>query len=376
MPYFSSLGRSPPIAMNPAEFLTDLANGNMNEKSTPSELKFLHGSKQFEHQEKGSSPMDIHQYLLDVYEAKVAQIEKQNLLKPVPIDTEWEMHVASSSKDSGTTWWRQYCILFRRGLKQRRHDYLSSIRVTQVLATAVIIGLLWWQSSASTPKKIQDRAGLLFFISVFWGFFPVFTAIFTFSQERALLVKERSVNMYKLSAYFMARNTSDLPLDLVLPLVFLLIVYFMVGLKRVLMVFLQSMLTIFLSIIAAQGLGLAIGAALMDVKKATTLASLIIMTFMLARGFFVQKVPSFMSWIRYLSFNHHAYRLLLKIQYGCSSLSHSGYGPCKSTFIKGLQLDNGGMEAGAMIAMIFGYRLLAYIFLRKMKLRSVTCLQT
>lgn len=37
-----------------------------------------------------------------------------------------------------------------------------------------------------------------------------------------------------------------------------------------------------------QGLGLAIGATLMDLKKATTLASVTIMTFMLAGGFFVE----------------------------------------------------------------------------------------
>jgi hypothetical protein len=37
-----------------------------------------------------------------------------------------------------------------------------------------------------------------------------------------------------------------------------------------------------------QGLGLAIGATLMDLKRATTLASVTVMTFMLAGGFFVQ----------------------------------------------------------------------------------------
>lgn len=36
-----------------------------------------------------------------------------------------------------------------------------------------------------------------------------------------------------------------------------------------------------------QGFGLAIGASLMDLKKATTLASVTVMTFMLAGGFFV-----------------------------------------------------------------------------------------
>lgn len=37
--YFSSIGCSPLITMNPAEFLLDLANGNTNDISIPSELE-------------------------------------------------------------------------------------------------------------------------------------------------------------------------------------------------------------------------------------------------------------------------------------------------------------------------------------------------
>lgn len=44
-----------------------------------------------------------------------------------------------------------------------------------------------------------------------------------------------------------------------------------------------------------QGLGLAIGAAFMDVKKATTFASVILMTFMLSGGFFVQVINNVLS---------------------------------------------------------------------------------
>ena len=39
MTYFSSIGCSPQIAMNPAEFLLDLANGNLHDVSVPSELQ-------------------------------------------------------------------------------------------------------------------------------------------------------------------------------------------------------------------------------------------------------------------------------------------------------------------------------------------------
>lgn len=38
MSYFSSIGCSPLITMNPAEFMLDLANGNVTDITVPSEL--------------------------------------------------------------------------------------------------------------------------------------------------------------------------------------------------------------------------------------------------------------------------------------------------------------------------------------------------
>lgn len=63
MLYFSSIGCSPLIAMNPAEFLIDLANGNIKEKSIPWELedKLLTGNHHFKSQNEGPSPADVHE---------------------------------------------------------------------------------------------------------------------------------------------------------------------------------------------------------------------------------------------------------------------------------------------------------------------------
>ncbi|KAK9715930.1 hypothetical protein RND81_06G199400 [Saponaria officinalis] len=363
MTYFSSIGCSPLISMNPAEFLLDLANGNITDVTVPSELedKVQIGNSETENVSGKPSPAVIHEYLVEAYESRLARKEKKKLMLPVPISIAGEVNTKLSPvrREWGANWWQQYSILFRRGIKERRHEYLSWLRITQVLATAVILGLLWWQSDSSTPKGLQDQAGLLFFIAVFWGFFPVFTAIFAFPQERAMLLKERAADMYRLSAYFLARTTSDLPLDLVLPVLFLLVVYFMAGLRLDAATFIYTVLTVFLCIVAAQGLGLAIGASLMDIKKATTLGSVTVMTFMLAGGFFVMKVPIFIAWLRYLSFNYHTYRLLLKIQYEHQTRPTSR-----------MKFDNGLQEVGALIAMVFGYRLLAYVSLRRMRLHS------
>ncbi|GAB2263908.1 hypothetical protein Droror1_Dr00026042 [Drosera rotundifolia] len=361
MLYFSSIGCAPLIAMNPAEFLLDLANGNLNDVTIPSELEDkVETDRSKPDAPKGKpSPAAIHEYLVEAYESRVAEKEKNNIMVPLLSSEEDKLKLAYPRREWGATWCQQYCVLFWRGIKERKHDYFSKLRISQVIITSVIMGLLWWQSDSHTREGMQDQIGLLFFLAVFWGFLPVFTAIFTFPQERSMLKKERAADMYRLSAYFFARMTSDLPLDLLLPVIFISIVYFMTGLKLNPEAFFLTVFTIFLEIVAAQGFGLAIGASLMDVKKATTAASVTVMAFMLSGGYFVNRVPIFISWLRYLSFNYHTYRLLLKVQY--EDVTHR---------MPTMKINNEWVEVGALLSMVFGYRVLAYIALRNMKSSS------
>jgi len=45
------------------------------------------------------------------------------------------------------------------------------------------------------------------------------------------MLKERASGMYRLSAFYFARTASDLPMDCTIPTVFIIIIYFMSGLK-------------------------------------------------------------------------------------------------------------------------------------------------
>lgn len=56
MKYFSSIGCSPLIAMNPAEFLIDLANGNLNDVSVPLELKDRLHARNSDRESKNGKP--------------------------------------------------------------------------------------------------------------------------------------------------------------------------------------------------------------------------------------------------------------------------------------------------------------------------------
>ena len=53
-----------------------------------------------------------------------------------------------------TTWWQQFCVLLNRGIKERKHESFSGLKIAQVLAVAFISGLLWWQSD---DAHLQDK---------------------------------------------------------------------------------------------------------------------------------------------------------------------------------------------------------------------------
>lgn len=157
--------------------------------------------------------------------------------------------------------------------------------------------------------------GLIFNIVGIWSFTPVFEALFTFPQEREMLTKERSSRMYRLSSYLMARLIGDLPMELILPTVSVTITYWMGGLKPDVLSYLEFLLVILFAVLVWQGFGLAIGAFIMDLKKAATFTSILMLLFTIVGGFYVQKVPVFLAWVKYIAVSFHTFKLLLLTQF-------------------------------------------------------------
>lgn len=278
-----------------------------------------------------------------------------------------------------STWFYQFSILLQRSLKERKHESFNTLRVFQVITGAILAGLMWWHSDY---HDIQDRLGLLFFISIFWGVLPSFNAVFAFPQERAIFIKERASGMYTLSSYFMARIIGDLPMELILPTVFLIVTYWMAGLKPDLVAFLYTLLVLLGYVLVSQGLGLALGAAIMDAKQASTIVTVTMLAFVLTGGYYVHKVPSCMAWIKYISTTFYSYKLFVNVQYGQGEKISSMLGCLKSHHDHGISNNrvsckfieqdiagqiSPGLSLGIMFLMFVGYRLLAYLALRRIK---------
>ncbi|KAK6946754.1 ABC-2 type transporter [Dillenia turbinata] len=349
MEYFSSIGFAPSVAMNPSDFLLDLANGICSDDS------------------RGEDQINVKQTLVSAYKGNLSSNLKEEInevnssLQDGPVDKkfgQWQ-----------TTWWQQFTILLQRGIKERRHESFSGLRIAQVLLVSFLSGLLWWKSVSIQDQYLVPVIGLLFFYAGFWGFFPLFQAIFTFPQERMMLKKERSSGTYKLSSYFMSRTVSDLPMELVLPTIFVIITYWMAGLKPTAGHFFYTLFALLLIVLVAQGLGLALGAVVKNQRNASVLGSVIMLLFLLASGYYVQNVPPFIAWIKYISVSYYTYKLLMGSQYGPGDTY-----PCPTNgrclvadypSVKTVELEGQAVAAVAMVIMLVFYRLVAYIALTR-----------
>ena len=146
--------------------------------------------------------------------------------------------------------------------------------------------------------------------------------------------------MYHLSAYFMAKLLSELPLMLFSPSLFHIITYWIVGISGV-DGFFGTWLVIIVTCLVGQvsphthrhthththahthrhvhthtqSYGLLLGAVIMDFKKVIAYGSVSILGFMLIGGFYVQALPFWLQWAQYLSFITYGFDASLQFNY-------------------------------------------------------------
>ncbi|MQM10697.1 hypothetical protein Taro_043595 [Colocasia esculenta] len=395
MQYFSALGFVPQLAMNPAEFLLYLATGHVHEITIPEALK--------------GSP-DSEEFAKDLVECK-SELEPKEKEKNRKAKVPTHLQLAIQLKMDWTmTWLEQFVIIWKRTFRERRRDYWDVVRLLQAVGVAVLLGLLWWRSKIGTEAQLRDQApgmpgaqrelegpraplraprggrgpphkrpsynlrlqvGLLFYICIFWTSASIFGSVYVFPFEKFFLVKERKADMYRLSVYYVCSTLCDMEAHLFYPTVFVSILYFMAGFKRTTPCFFLTVSAVLLLVITSQGAGELIGAAVLSVRRAGIIASLMVMLLILTGGFYVQHMPSFMRWMKYLSFMYYGFRLIVKVQYSADDLYECGSSVdgCRSLqsspSFDTISLNGGLEEVWVLLAMALAYRLLAYVCLRR-----------
>jgi len=203
-------------------------------------------------------------------------------------------------KKFNTTWMTQFYVLLHRSLKNSRSSILTGINITKSVALGILTGLLWFQMP-NDEQHVRDRGSFLFFSITYWIFDGTFNAIFSFPMERTIIFKERASGSYHLSAYFLSKTLSEMPTRLILPTGFWTIAYWMANVNPRFDVFLATLGCTLLAVLSGESYGLLCGALVMDFEKAMTVMIVFSLTAMAAGGFYVENIPSFLVWLKYVS---------------------------------------------------------------------------
>ena len=360
--YFREIGYPMPYGMNCADFLLDTASG----WGGPNQGK-----------EEGYSSGDPElKTLLKAVEAKPFRS-----CRSFTVEEERSMGLAVSEAadedECRPSYWLQCLTIAKRSIKDGRFDRFSGHQMFTLLFLAFLCGILWFQKAS--PKNLQnldnamDVGGILFFMAAFLSFSTLFSCIFTFPSEKIMLTKERASKMYPISAFFFGRTIADLPLDTSMPMVVVTIIYFMAGLTLTAQAYFETMALVLLVIFVAGSLGLFLGALFLDMKRAQSAATVVMLTFMLTGGFFIRNLPAWIGWIKYLSFMTYTFQAFLNIHLGskfkdvCGAAAVGSEEEEMCVMVQGQKnpfLQNTSACFGMLCLMFLLFRTLVYVALR------------
>lgn len=208
----------------------------------------------------------------------------------------------------------QYTTLTKRNFLRQRHRYFSKLNFGQVLFMSLFAGLMWFQTTRA-EETAKDRLGILFFTVVQFGFLPAMDAVTALNDDTGVFMRERSAGLFRLSAYFLAVMTTEIPVTFVLPTLYTLINYFMVRLMPGAVNFIGFWLILVLSTFAAQSIGMLISVLITSRAFVMSFSNTFMIASLLAGGYYNTHVNSWFKWIRYLSFLTYSLSGLAKMEF-------------------------------------------------------------
>ena len=202
-----------------------------------------------------------------------------------------------------TPWTHQFAVLLKRVMKDqlRRRGMLGTL-MFQTILMAVFIGTAFHNIGTSETSVVR-RQPVLFFVCINQGMFGALLVINSFPQERLLVLRERAAGTYYVSAYFLAKSVGELIFQLIVPVVFSCVVYFLVQLHEQADRFFIFAGFMLLCNTAATSLALMVSAVCRTTDMSVTVLPLVLEVSRLFGGFFLApaNLPSYFVWLDALS---------------------------------------------------------------------------
>ncbi|CAJ0578806.1 unnamed protein product, partial [Mesorhabditis spiculigera] len=218
-------------------------------------------------------------------------------------------HSWTTSQKYSASFLAQFWALFWRAwLTVTRDPILFKVRIAQTLITALITGIVYWQTPIN-KMTVMTINGILFNHIRNLNFMLQFPAVPAITTELPIVLRENANGVYKTSAYFLAKNLAEVPQYCLMPTIYISMVYWMSGLEPYILSFLFSILISILVVGVAISVSYAVATVFGDTAIAMTFLPIFVVPTMAFGGFFInyEDIPWYFQWLASLSYFKYGY---------------------------------------------------------------------